>query len=88
MKCIERFNFHHSSCHNVIECAFDVWKQKWKILDRMPGYSMRAQTTIVVATMGVHNFLQRNDQLDEDFMKVEEEADDEVEIDLPMKKMK
>lgn len=54
----------------------------------MPGYSMRAQTTIVVATMGVHNFLQRNDQLDEDFMKVEEEADDEVEIDLPMKKMK
>lgn len=34
----EKFNFKHSSYWNVIERAFDVWKQRWKILDRMPSY--------------------------------------------------
>lgn len=49
----------------------------------MPGYSMRAQTAVVVATMGVHNFLRRNDRLDEGFRRAEDEDDDEVEIELP-----
>lgn len=79
----ERFNFHHSSCRNVIERSFGVWKQRWKVLDRMPAYSIRMQTAVVVATMGIHNFLRRNGQLDEGFRRAEEVDDDEVEIDLP-----
>ncbi|XP_022868199.1 uncharacterized protein LOC111387833 [Olea europaea var. sylvestris] len=79
----ERFNFHHSSCRNVIERTFGVWKQRWKILDRMPSYSFRAQTFVVVATMAVHNFLRRHGSLDEGFRRAEEAEDEEVEVDLP-----
>lgn len=49
----------------------------------MPAYSMRVQTTVVVATMRIHNFLRRNGRLDEGFRIAEEVDDDEVEIDLP-----
>ncbi|XP_022870993.1 uncharacterized protein LOC111390218 [Olea europaea var. sylvestris] len=79
----ERFNFHHSSCRNVIERAFGVWKQRWKIFDWMPGYSMRTQTAVVVAMMGIHNFLRRNERMDEGFRRAEEVEDEEVEIELP-----
>ncbi|XP_022873699.1 uncharacterized protein LOC111392572 [Olea europaea var. sylvestris] len=79
----ERFNFHHSSCRNIIERAFGVLKQRWKILDRMPSYSYRAQIAVVVAAMGVHNFLRRNGELDEGFHRAEEVDDEEVEVDLP-----
>ncbi|XP_022858663.1 uncharacterized protein LOC111379508 [Olea europaea var. sylvestris] len=84
----ERFNFHHSSCGNIIERAFGVWKQRWKILDRMPSYSYRAQIGVVVAAMGVYNFLRRNGQLDEGFRRAEEVDDEEVEVELPDEKDK
>lgn len=63
--------------------AFGVWKQRWKILDRMSAYSMRAQIAVVVATMEIYNFLRRNNRLDEGFRRAGEVDDDEVEINLP-----
>lgn len=33
-----RFNYLHSSCRNVIERAFGILKNRWKIFDRMPNY--------------------------------------------------
>ncbi|KAL2533937.1 Uncharacterized protein Adt_07288 [Abeliophyllum distichum] len=78
----ERFNFYHSSLRNIIERAFGVLKNRWNILDRMPYYSFRKQTAVVVATMAIHNFLRREGQLDEAFQTVEEVVD-AGEIDLP-----
>lgn len=48
----------------------------------MSAYSMRVQINMVVASIGIHNFLMRNGRLDEGFRIVEEVNDDEVEIDL------
>lgn len=48
----------------------------------MSTYSMRVQINVVVASIGIHNFLMRNGRLDEGFRIVEEVNDDEVEIDL------
>ncbi|XP_022857217.1 uncharacterized protein LOC111378270 [Olea europaea var. sylvestris] len=63
----ERFNFRHSSCRNVIECAFGVLKQRWKILDRMPSYSFETQVVVVLATMGIQDFVRCTKVLDEAF---------------------
>ncbi|XP_022849782.1 uncharacterized protein LOC111371844 [Olea europaea var. sylvestris] len=78
----EKFNFRHSSCRNVIERAFGVWKERWKILDRMPSYPFRTQVAIVVATMGIHNFMRRSGVVDAAFTRAE--VDENVaEVELP-----
>lgn len=48
----------------------------------MPGYSTRAQAAMIVATMGIHNFLRRNEGLDEGFHRAKEVDNDEIEIEL------
>jgi hypothetical protein len=35
----EKFNYLHSSLHNVIERSFGVLKQKWRILKLIPSFS-------------------------------------------------
>jgi len=45
----ERFNRAHSSLRNVIERAFGVWKQRWRILQNMLAYPYKSQVQIVVA---------------------------------------
>lgn len=56
-KFLEMFDYRHSPCRHVIERAFGVWIQKWKILDCIPNYSLRAQTIVVETTMGIDNFI-------------------------------
>jgi hypothetical protein len=45
----EIFNFVHSFLRNVIERAFGVLKQKWRILKAMPSFSPRTQKHIIMA---------------------------------------
>ncbi|XP_022851889.1 uncharacterized protein LOC111373569 [Olea europaea var. sylvestris] len=78
----EKFNFRHSSCKNVIERAFGVWKERWKILDRMPSYPFRTQVAIVVAMMGIHNFMRRSGVVDAAFTRAEVD-EDVAEVELP-----
>ncbi|XP_022853330.1 uncharacterized protein LOC111374826 [Olea europaea var. sylvestris] len=78
----ERFNFRHSSCRNVIECAFGVWKSGWKILDRMPSYNFKVLTAVVLATMGIHNFLRRAGVVEKAFTRAETDPD-AAEVELP-----
>lgn len=67
----EKFNFKHSSFRNVIERAFGVRKNQWTILDRMPSYNFNVQIAVVIATIGIHNFLRWAGCVDEAFATVE-----------------
>ncbi|XP_022889031.1 uncharacterized protein LOC111404459 [Olea europaea var. sylvestris] len=78
----EKFNFRHSSCRNVIERAFGVWKSRWKILDRMPSYVFDVQTHVVILTTAIHNFLQRAGVVDEAFLRAETDTD-AAKVELP-----
>lgn len=64
----ERFNFKHLSYRNVIERAFGMWKQRWKILERMPSYPFTTQVAVVIMTIGIHNLLRRSRVLHETFL--------------------
>jgi hypothetical protein len=81
----EMFNYLHSSLRNVIERAFGVFKQKWRILKSMPSFSPKMQTRIIIACMALHNFIRDSALRDiafercdenEDYMPVDEDADD------------
>lgn len=80
----EKFNFRHSSCRNIIEPAFGIWKRCRKILDQMSSYNFKMQTAVVVATMGIHNFLGWAGVVNEAFTSVETDLD-ATEVDLPDK---
>ncbi|KAK1687204.1 hypothetical protein QYE76_048052 [Lolium multiflorum] len=58
----EIFNHAHSSLRNAIERTFGVLKQKWRILRGVPSYPLEKQTEIIIASMGLHNFI-RDSQL-------------------------
>lgn len=71
----EIFNFLHSSLRNVIERAFGVLKQKWRILKAMPSFSPRRQKHIIIACMALHNFIRDSKLRDEEFDKCDEDED-------------
>jgi len=71
----EIFNFLHSSLRNVIERAFGVLKQKWRILKAMPSFSPRQQKHIIMACIALHNFIRDSKLRDEEFDRCD--ADEE-----------
>jgi len=56
------FNRAHLSLRNVIECFFELWKQRWRILQNMHAYLYKMQVKIVVASMALHNYIRRRSQ--------------------------
>jgi hypothetical protein len=79
----EVFNHLHSSLRNVIERAFGVLKERWRILKHLPSYPMEKQAKIILACMALHNFIREtneNDNLfdmcdeDEEFVPSHEDA--------------
>ena len=71
----EYFNHLHSSIRNVVERTFAVWKNKWRILLKMPKYPMEKQMMIVATTMCLHNFIRENDAMDKHFHKCHRNPD-------------
>ena len=71
----EIFNFLHSSLRNVIERAFGVLKQKWRILKAMPSFPPRRQKHIIIACMALHNFIRDSKLEDVEFDKCDEDGD-------------
>jgi hypothetical protein len=67
----EVFNRAHSSLQSEIEWAFGVLKKKWKILKGMTSYPYTKQVKIVIATMALHNYIQRNALNDTHFARVD-----------------
>jgi hypothetical protein len=74
----ELFNHAHSSLRNVIERSFGVLKMKWRILLKMPSYSMEKQSKIIIACMALHNFIRDSNLSDNDFDTL---ASDETYVD-------
>jgi hypothetical protein len=69
------FNYLHSSLRNVIERAFGVLKQKWRILKSMPSFSPKRQARIIIACMALHNFIRDSALRDDEFEKCDEDED-------------
>ncbi|KAK6935067.1 Harbinger transposase-derived nuclease domain, partial [Dillenia turbinata] len=63
----KKFNFPHSSCRNIIERTFGVWKVHFLILGDMPYYPINVQTEIVLATMAIHNYIRQRSVADNRF---------------------
>jgi hypothetical protein len=74
----ELFNHAHSSLRNVIERSFGVLKMKWRILLKMPSYSVEKQSKIIIACMVLHNFIRDSNLSDNDFDTL---ASDETYVD-------
>jgi len=71
----EKFNKVHSSVRNVIERSFGVLKMKWRILLKMPSYSMDKQKMIVAATMVLHNYVREHQSEDRHFLRCDRDPD-------------
>ena len=71
----EVFNFLHSSLRNVIERAFGVLKEKWRILKGIPSFSTRTQKHIIIACLALHNFIRDSNLRDKEFERCD--ADEE-----------
>ena len=54
---MEGFNHAHSSLYNVTKHAFRMWKQKWRIFQKMLAYPYKLQLQIIVA---LHNLWGEN----------------------------
>lgn len=66
----ELFNRRHASLRSVIERTFGVWKKKWRILSDFPRYDIDIQKRVIMATMGLHNFIKISNFADADFAEV------------------
>ena len=71
----ELFNFLHSSLRNVIERAFGVLKQKWRILKGIPSFDINTQKHIIIACMALHNFIRDSNLHDKEFEKCDADED-------------
>jgi hypothetical protein len=68
----EMFNYLHSSLRNVIERAFGILKQKWRILKKIPSFPVTRQTEIIIVCMALHNFIRDSALRDDDFKRCDE----------------
>jgi hypothetical protein len=53
----ELFNLRHASLWNIIERIFGVVKRKYQILQQPAEYSIETQTRIILACLGLHNWV-------------------------------
>jgi DDE superfamily endonuclease len=60
----ELFNLRHAMARNVIERAFGVIKQHFKILIIPPEYSMDIQARVFPALAAIHNYILEKDPIE------------------------
>ncbi|XP_031108447.1 uncharacterized protein LOC116012916, partial [Ipomoea triloba] len=71
----EAFNRAHSSLRSCIERSFGVLKKRWKILAKMPQFSVETQIDVIMATFALHNYIRKNSQDDMMFNVLEQHPD-------------
>jgi hypothetical protein len=70
----ELFNLQHASLQNVVEQIFGVIKRKFKILGAYIEYSIDTQVHLVLALIGLYNFI----RIAEGIQKGDDDGDEEV----------
>jgi hypothetical protein len=68
----EAFNRAHSSLRSCIERSFGVLKKRWKILNKMPQFSVKTQIDVIIAAFALHNYIRINSQDDPMFTVLEQ----------------
>ncbi|KAK2444307.1 hypothetical protein QL285_015340 [Trifolium repens] len=68
----EAFNRAHSSLRSCIERLFGVLKKRWKILNKMPQFSVKTLTDVIIAAFALHNYIRINSQDDPMFNVLEQ----------------
>ncbi|GJY57044.1 cytochrome P450 [Tanacetum coccineum] len=71
----EAFNRSHSSLRSYIERSFGILKKRWKILGRMPKFSVQTQIDVITATFALHNYICSYSEEDMMFSVVDEHPD-------------
>ena len=61
----ELFNLRHASLRNVIERTFGVLKSRFIIFKTAPPFPYKTQAELVLACVGLHNFLRKECRSDE-----------------------
>jgi len=65
----ELFNYRHSSLRNVIERSFGALKNRFTILRRMPPFTIKKQTLLIIACCALHNYIRDQDRMDKNFSR-------------------
>ncbi|GJV71596.1 copia protein [Tanacetum coccineum] len=71
----EAFNRKHSSLRSYIERSFGVLKKRWKILGRMPKFSVQTHIDFIIAAFALHNYIRNSSQEDMMFTVMEQHPD-------------
>ncbi|GJZ03940.1 putative nuclease HARBI1 [Tanacetum coccineum] len=71
----EAFNHKHSSLRSYIERSFGVLKKRWKILGRMPKFSVKTQIDVIIAAFALHNYIRNSSQEDMMFTIMDQHRD-------------
>ncbi|GJU75857.1 putative nuclease HARBI1 [Tanacetum coccineum] len=71
----EAFNCKHSSLRSYIERSFGVLKKQWKILGRMPKFSVQTQIDVIIVAFALHNYIRNSSQEDMMFTVMEQHPD-------------
>ena len=71
---VELFNLRHSSLRNVIERIFGIFKSQFTIFKSAPPFPYATQTEIVLACVGLHNFLRKECRSDEFLVELEDKS--------------
>ncbi|XP_020874240.1 protein ALP1-like [Arabidopsis lyrata subsp. lyrata] len=74
----ELFNHRHASLRNVVERIFGIFKSRFLIFKSAPPFPYKTQTEIVLACVGLHNFLRKFFRTD-NFLEEDESAEEVVE---------
>ena len=83
----ELFNLQHAMLRNVIERAFGILKNQFRILLLSPKYPLEIQIHIPAALSAVHNFICCYESLDDTHRMEDDniEFEDPEDIDLPLR---
>ncbi|GKC19597.1 ALP1-like protein isoform X2 [Tanacetum coccineum] len=71
----EAFNRKHSSLRSYIERSFGVLKKRWKILGRIPKFSVQTQIDVIIVAFTLHNYIRNSSQEDMMFTVMEQHPD-------------
>jgi len=63
---------------NAIERIFGVVKRKFKILGQVAEYSIDTQVDLVLAIIGLYNFIRQHEDIEEELIEADLESEEDI----------